>query len=122
MTSEKDVRKRKRNKKFGRSLSHRHALYRNLIQALLKHGRITTTLAKAKVIRPLAEKLITKAKKPGFHGQKEVEMVLYDKKIIKKLVEDLALRFKDRRGGYTRILKLGKRTVDGAEMAVIELV
>lgn len=116
------MRKRKKGKKFGRSTAHRRALYRNVVQSLFEHEKITTTLAKAKVIKPLAEKLITKAKKGGLHNRRQIEAFLYKKEIADKVVESLSPRFKDRPGGYIRIIKLGERAGDGAEMAKIELV
>lgn len=116
------MKKRVSGKKLSRSPAHRKALYRNLIQALFDHGKIKTTLAKAKVIRPIAEKLITKARKETPHAYRQIERFFYNKKVAKKLFTEIAPKYKNRAGGYTRIVKLGQRGGDAAEMAVIELV
>ena len=116
------MRKRKKGKKLSRSPAHRRALYRNLIQALLLHGKIETTLPKAKVIRPIAEKLITKARTGTTHAYRQIEGFFYEKEVAKKLFDEIAPKYKNRPGGYTRIIKLDKRGGDAAEMAVIELV
>ncbi len=116
------MRKRKKGKKLSRSPAHRKALYRNLIQALFLHGKIQTTLPKAKVIRPIAEKLVTKAKIGTTHAYQQIEGFFYEKVVAKKLLDEIAPKYKNRPGGYTRIIKLGKRGGDAAEMAIIELV
>ncbi len=114
--------------KLGRSSGHRRALYRNLITELFRHGRIRTTEAKAKAIRPHAEKLITKAKRglaPGgnyIHMRRLTEASLNDPEVARKLFEVWAPRYENRPGGYTRIIKLGPRKGDGAEMVLLELV
>ena len=116
------MRHRKAGRKLGRSSGHRKALYRNLIIELFRHERIKTTEAKAKAIRPLAEKLITLGKRGDLHARRLAAARLNDPFAVKKLFDELAPRYEDRPGGYTRILKLGRRQGDGAEMAIIELV
>ena len=113
---------------LGRDSAQRRALFRNLIRELYIHERITTTEAKARAIRADAEKLITKAKRGladdgnRVHAQRVVVSYLNDKTVAKKLFDELAPRFSERNGGYTRIVKLGKRQGDAADMAIIELV
>jgi large subunit ribosomal protein L17 len=109
-------------RKLGRTTSHRRALFRNQLASLLTHERITTTLPKAKDLRPLAEKLITLGKRGGLHARRLALKSVPDSDVIRKLFEEIAPRFKDRVGGYTHILKLGRRPGDGAEMAIIEFV
>ena len=96
--------------------------HRNLATALFEHGRITTTEAKARVLRPLAEKLITKAKKGDLHNRREVLKTIRDKSVVHALFTEIAPTFAERPGGYTRITKIGPRKGDNAPMAVIELV
>ena len=113
---------------LGRDAGHRKALFRNLIRELYLHGRITTTEAKARAIRSDAEKLITKAKHGladggvRVHAQRQVVAYLNDKTVAKKVFDEIAPRYTTRNGGYTRIIKLGKRQGDAADMAIIELV
>lgn len=113
---------------LGRDSGHRKALFRNLIKDLYTYERIETTEAKARAIRADAEKLITKAKRGladggnRVHAQRQVVAYLNDKDIAKKVFDELAPRYSDRNGGYTRIIKLGQRQGDAAKMAVIELV
>ena len=109
-------------KKLNRSSGHRKALYRNLVQSLVEHERITTTLAKAKAVRPVAEQLITRAKKQDLAARRAVISFLPTSAAADKVYEVLAPRFADRPGGYTRIIKVGRRAGDGVEMAVLELV
>lgn len=109
-------------KKFGRYTAHRKAMMRNLSKALLNSEAIKTTLPKAKALRSYVEKIITKAKTDTLHSRRIVAEKIDDKELITKLFEDLAKRYANRNGGYTRIYKLGQRTSDGAEMALIELV
>ena len=110
----------------GRKLSvtstHRLAMFRNMAHALLKHEQITTTLPKAKELRPVAEKLITLGKRGGLHDRRQAYAQLRDDVIVAKLFSVIAERYKDRQGGYTRVLKAGFRHGDAASMAVIELV
>jgi large subunit ribosomal protein L17 len=109
-------------RKLGVTTSHRFAMFRNLAHALLKHEQITTTLPKAKELRPVAEKLITLGKRGGLHARRLAYAELRDDAIVGKLFGPLAERYKSRNGGYTRVLKAGIRHGDAADMAVIELV
>jgi large subunit ribosomal protein L17 len=111
-------------KKLNRTSSHRKSLLMNLAISLFKHERIKTTLAKAKAVRPYAEKLITKAKQgdKSLHIVRQLSAMISDKSVVKKLVEELSQRFKKRPGGYTRIYKAGFRANDSAPIALIELV
>ncbi|MHA6318175.1 50S ribosomal protein L17 [Altererythrobacter sp. CAU 1778] len=109
-------------RKLGRKSGHRTALLRNMAAALIKHEQITTTLPKAKELRPYVEKLITLAKKGGLSNRRLAHARLLDAPQEKKLFETLAERYGDREGGYTRIIKAGYRASDAAQMAVIELV
>ncbi|WOE76244.1 50S ribosomal protein L17 [Alterisphingorhabdus coralli] len=109
-------------RKLQRTSSHRAALLRNMAAALIKHEQITTTLAKARELRPYTEKLITLAKKGGLSNRRLADARLKDDTQLKKLFEELAERYADRQGGYTRVLKAGFRASDSAAMAVIELV
>ena len=111
-----------KRKKLGRDTSHRRALLRNLVTSFLEKERIRTTLAKAKAARPLAEKMITLAKKDTLHAKRQALSFIYKKPVVKKLFEELGPRFSERPGGYTRIVKLGPRAGDGAEMAMLELI
>jgi large subunit ribosomal protein L17 len=109
-------------RKLGVTSSHRLAMFRNLAHALLKHEQITTTLPKAKELRPVAEKLITLGKKGGLANKRLAHAQLRDDVIVNKLFSTLADRYKARPGGYTRVLKAGIRYGDAADMAVIELI
>ena len=109
-------------RKLGVTTSHRFAMFRNMAVALLKHEQITTTVSKAKELRPVAEKLITLGKRGGLHARRQAYAQLRDEKIVAKLFDTLATRYKAREGGYTRVLKAGMRYGDAADMAVIELV
>jgi large subunit ribosomal protein L17 len=109
-------------RKLGVTSSHRIAMFRNMAHALLKHEQITTTLPKAKELRPVAEKLITLGKRGGLHARRQAYAHLRDDVIVAKLFGTLAERYKARAGGYTRVLKAGVRYGDAASMAVIELV
>ncbi|MBT2210415.1 50S ribosomal protein L17 [Actinomadura sp. NEAU-AAG7] len=108
--------------RFGGSAAHQRLILANLATALFEHGRITTTEAKARRVRPLAEKLITKAKKGDLHNRRLVARTVRDKSVLHELFTEIAPRFENRPGGYTRITKLGPRKGDAAPMAVIELV
>jgi large subunit ribosomal protein L17 len=112
----------KKGARLGGSPSHQRLIVANLATALFEHGRITTTEAKARVLRPVAEKLITKAKKGDLHNRREVLKTIHDKSVVHTLFTDIAETFKERPGGYTRITKIGPRKGDNAPMAVIELV
>jgi large subunit ribosomal protein L17 len=109
-------------RKLGRTSSHRKAMFANMAVALLKHEQITTTLPKAKELRPIVEKLITLGKRGGLHARRQAWSVLRDDVVTTKLFDALAERYKERRGGYTRVLKSGHRYGDAAAMALIELV
>ena len=103
-------------------MAQRKALLRNLVTSFLDKERMRTTLAKAKAARPLAEKMITLAKRNTLHTRRQALGFVYKKNVVKKLFEDIGPRFTERPGGYTRIVKIGPRAGDGAEMAVLELV
>ena len=109
-------------RKLGRKTGHRHALLRNLAAALIKHEQITTTLPKAKELRPYVEKLITLAKRGGLSNRRLAMSRLGDEAQLKKLFDSLATRYADRDGGYTRVLRAGIRPSDAVQMAIIELV
>jgi large subunit ribosomal protein L17 len=111
-----------KGKRLGRDTAQRKALLRNLVTSFLEKERIKTTLAKAKATRPLAEKMITIAKKDTLHGRRQALRLIYKKDVVKKLFEDIGPRFTERPGGYTRIVKIGPREGDGAEMAVLEMI
>jgi large subunit ribosomal protein L17 len=109
-------------RKLGRTTSHRRSLFRNQLASLFTHERITTTLPKAKDLRPLAEKMVTLGKRGGLHARRLALKNLPDQDAVKRLFDTIAPRFTERAGGYTRIMKLGRRPGDGAEMAILELV
>jgi len=109
-------------KKLGRNSSQRKALLRSLVTSFVQKERIRTTLSKAKATRPIAEKMITLAKTNSLHTRRQALQYIYNKDAVKKLFEDIGPRFTERPGGYTRIIKLGPRAGDGAEMAILELV
>ena len=115
------MRHRVHGRKLGRPTPHRMALLRNLCTSLLEHERITTTVEKAKELRPVAEKLITLGKKGSLHARRQAAGVLLKASVLKKLFDTLAARYADRNGGYTRIIKLAYREGDGAAIAIIEL-
>jgi large subunit ribosomal protein L17 len=112
----------RRARRFGGDAAHQKLMMANLAASLFAAEAIVTTEAKAKALRPIAEKLITKARKGGLHRIREIQGYLGDKEMTAKLVNDVAPRYADRPGGYTRILKLGPRHGDNAPMARIELV
>ncbi|ODU22469.1 MAG: 50S ribosomal protein L17 [Sphingomonas sp. SCN 67-18] len=116
------MRHRVGGRKLQRTSSHRAALFRNMAAALIKHEQITTTVAKAKELRPYVEKLITLAKKGGLANRRLAHARLLDDAQLKKLFEVLAGRYADRAGGYTRIIKAGIRASDAAPIAIIEFV
>ena len=116
------MRHRVAGRKLGRTTSHRRALYRNLVTDLLKHEKIITTEAKAKEVRSLAEKMITLGKKSGLHSYRQALSYIMDKKVAERLFAELAPRYRERPGGYTRIIKLEPRLGDGAPMVQLELV
>ena len=109
-------------RKLGVTDTHRFAMFRNMAHALIKHEQITTTLPKAKELAPVTEKLITLGKRGTLHARRQAYAQLRDNVIVAKLFTTIAERYKDRKGGYTRVLKAGMRYGDAADMAVIELV
>ena len=111
-----------KNKKLNRTSSHRKAMFMNMSNALIKHEQITTTLAKAKELRRFVEKIITLGKKGDLLSRRKAISILQDQKMSKKVIDILAERYKNRSGGYTRIIKLGNRFGDNAPTAVIEFV
>ena len=116
------MRHQRSGKKLGRDSAHRKALYSNLTGALIDHGRIQTTEAKAKAVKPLAEKMITLGKRGDLHARRQALATLRSNDVVHRLFADVAPRFVDRPGGYTRIVKLGPRQGDAAEMVYLELV
>jgi len=108
--------------RLGGSAAHEKAMLANLATSLFEHGRITTTEAKARRLRPVAERLITKAKKGDLHNRRQVMRTILDKSVVHTLFTEIAPRYENRPGGYTRITKIGNRRGDNAPMAVIELV
>ena len=112
----------KKGPRLAGSPAHQRQLMANLAIALFEHGGITTTVSRAKALRPYAEKLITKGKKGGVHRQRQVVALIHDQTVTSKLFTEIAPAYQDRNGGYTRILKLGPRPGDQAPMARIELV
>jgi large subunit ribosomal protein L17 len=116
------VRHQRAGKKLGRDSAHRKALYSNLAGALIEHGRIKTTVTKAKAVKPLAEQMITLGRRGDLHARRQATAFLRSRDVVHHLFAEVAPRFKDRPGGYTRIVKLGPRPGDSAEMAYLELV
>jgi large subunit ribosomal protein L17 len=110
------------NRKLGVTSTHRAAMFRNMATSLIKHEQITTTLPKAKELRPYVERIITLGKRGGLHARRQAYATLMDDKVVDKLFTTIAERYKGRPGGYTRVLKAGFRYGDMAAMAVIELV
>ena len=116
------MRHRVGGRKLQRTSSHRTALFRNMSAALIKHEQITTTLAKARELRPYTEKLVTLAKKGGLSNRRLAHARLLDETQLTKLFDVIAARYADRAGGYTRVVKIGPRASDAADMAIIEFV
>lgn len=116
------MRHQKKSVKLGRTAEHRKALLANQVCSLITHQRIKTTLAKAKAVRPLAERMVTLGKNGSLHARRNALSILRQKDVVKKLFDDVAPRSSDRNGGYTRIVKLGQRKSDSAAMAFIEWV
>ena len=116
------MRHAKTGKKLGRDSSHRKAMYANLACSLIEHGRIKTTEAKAKAVKPYAEKMITLGRRGDLHARRQVLSELRSQEIVHQLFADVAPRMADRPGGYTRIVKIGPRQGDAAEMVYLELV
>ncbi len=116
------MRHRVHGRKLGRTTAHRKALFRNQLTALFTHERIITTVAKAKELRPVAERMVTLARTGTLPARRRVLTMVPDKIVVRRLFNEIAPRFMDRNGGYTRIVRLGKRRGDGAELALIEFV
>ena len=112
----------KRGKRLGGSPSHQKKILSNLTVALIEHEQVTTTHAKAKFLRPYAEKVITKARRGDLHARRTILKKIENNDAVTKLFDDIAPRYEDTPGGYLRIIKLGPRRGDGAEMAIVELV
>jgi large subunit ribosomal protein L17 len=110
------------HRKFNRTAEHRRAMFGNMVAALIKHEQIVTTLPKAKDLRPIVEKLVTLGKKGGLHARRQAVAEIRDVAMVKKLFDVIGPRYKDRNGGYTRVLKAGFRYGDNAARAVIEFV
>ena len=111
-----------RGRKLGRTTAHRRALFRNQLASLVEHERITTTVEKAKELRRIFERCVTKGKQGTVHARRQVRRWLPNRAHVKKLFDDIAPRMEDRQGGYCRVIKIGPRKGDGAEMAILELV
>jgi large subunit ribosomal protein L17 len=109
-------------KKLGRDSAHRKALYSNLAGALIEHGRIKTTVTKAKAVKPIAEQMITLGRRGDLHARRQATAFLRSRDVVHKLFAEVAPRFKDRPGGYSRIIRIGTRAGDAAEMVYLELV
>src|SRR5262245_7195712 len=116
------MRHRARARKFGRSSSHRLAMYRNMVTSLLEHGRVETTDAKAKEVRRIAERMITLGKRGTLHARRRALRVIRSREVAARVFGDLAERFRERPGGYTRVLKLRRRVGDAAPLSILELV
>ena len=116
------MRHKRAGKKLGRDSSHRRALYANLAGALIEHGRIKTTEAKAKAVKPIAEQMITLGRRGDLHARRQALAFLRSPDVVHKLFSDVGPRFADRPGGYSRIVKIGPRPGDAAPMAYLELV
>ncbi|AJE02557.1 50S ribosomal protein L17 [Geobacter pickeringii] len=116
------MRHNKAGRRLGRTTSHRVAMFRNMVTSFLNHERITTTDAKAKELRSIAEKMITLGKRGDLHAMRQAAAYIRDKKVVTKLFSTIAPRYAERAGGYTRIIKLGIRPGDNAPLSIIELV
>jgi len=116
------MRHQKAGRKLGRTTSHKEAMLRNMVTSFFKHEKITTTDIKAKELRKVAEKMITLGKNESLHARRQAASVVRERGVVKKLFEEISPRYKDRAGGYTRIIKAGFRVGDNAPLAVIELI
>ena len=116
------MRHQRAGKKLGRDSAHRKALYANLAGALIEHGRIKTTITKAKAVKPIAEQMITLGRRGDIHARRQAIAFLRSQDVVHKLFSEVAPRFADRPGGYSRIVKIGTRQGDAAEMVYLELV
>lgn len=109
-------------RKLGRPTDQRRAMLRNLVTSLLRTGKIETTVTRAKETKRMADKMITLAKRGDLHARRQVLAYVYDEDVVKKLFDEIGPKYQERNGGYTRVLKVGPRRGDGAEMAILELV
>ena len=116
------MRHNKSGRKLGRNSGHRNAMMRNMVTSLIEHGRITTTDSRAKELRKLVDRMITLGKRGDLHARRQVSQVIRTRQVVAKLFDQIGPRFKDRPGGYTRIIKLGSRLGDNAPQSIIELV
>ena len=116
------MRHRVRGRKLGRTTAERKSLFRNQLASLVEHERIVTTLAKAKELRPIAERIVTKGRIDSVHSRRQVRRMLPNRQLVVKVFDDMGPRFADRPGGYLQIFKLGTRKGDAAEMAAIQFV
>lgn len=116
------MRHKKKKNKINRTRAHTKSTFHSIASSVIKHQRITTTVAKAKKTKPLVDKLITLGKKGDVHSRRRAANILEDKKVLKSLFEEIAPRFEDREGGYTRVIRRGYRKGDSAPLAIIELV
>jgi len=116
------MRHQKAGRKLGRTTSHKEAMLRNMVTSFFKHEKIITTDIKAKELRKVAEKMITLGKNESLHARRQAASVVRERGVVKKLFEEISPRYKDRAGGYTRIIKAGFRVGDNAPLAVIELI
>ncbi|ADH86119.1 50S ribosomal protein L17 [Desulfurivibrio alkaliphilus] len=116
------MRHRKSGNRLSRTTPHRQAMIRNMVTSLLQHERIVTTVAKAKEVRKVADKMITLGKRGDLHARRQALAVVRDKKVVAKLFDTLSQEYKERAGGYTRIIRTGQRVGDAASMAILEMV
>jgi large subunit ribosomal protein L17 len=116
------MRHNKSGRKLGRNSGHRNAMMRNMVTSLIEHGRITTTDSRAKELRKLVDRMITLGKRGDLHARRQASQVIRTKQVLAKLFEQIGPRYKERPGGYTRIIKLGSRLGDNAPQSIIELV
>ncbi|MGD2154457.1 MAG: 50S ribosomal protein L17 [Gemmatimonadales bacterium] len=116
------MRHRRKGRQLSRTASHRKAMLSNMATSLVRHERIKTTTAKAKELRPFAERLITLARRGDLHARRQAARRIHDKEALRKLFDTLGPRYADRSGGYLRILKLGRRKGDGSQIALVQLV
>jgi len=116
------MRHQKAGRKLGRTTSHKEAMLRNMVTSFFKHEKVITTDIKAKELRKVAEKMITLGKNESLHARRQAASVVRERGVVKKLFEEISPRYKDRAGGYTRIIKAGFRVGDNAPLAVIELI
>lgn len=116
------MRHRKAGRNLGRTSSHRKAMFRNMVTSLLDHERIVTTTPKAKEVRKVADKMITLAKRGDLHARRQAFSFIQDRTVVAKLFDELGPEYKERNGGYTRIIQTGNRIGDAAAMAILELV